>query len=109
MMFTAFAKTRVPLVIVFPGILALVVKADIDYQDMALPWIIKNILPAGISGLMFVAIIAALQSTIDSGINSTSLMITRDILHALLKDGSIENDLKRWWATALIAIQLAIY
>ena len=60
-------------------------------------------------GTLFVAIIAALQSTIDSGINSTSLMITRDILHALLKDGSIENDLKRWWATALIAIQLAIY
>ena len=94
MMFAAFAKTLVPLLIVFPGILALVMKADIDYPDMALPWIIKNVLPAGISGLMFVAIIAALQSTIDSGINSTSLMITRDIRHVLLKDESTENDLK---------------
>ena len=94
MMFAAFAKTLVPLLIVFPGILALVMKANIDYPDMALPWVIKNVLPAGVSGLMFVAIIAALQSTIDSGINSTSLMITRDIRHVLTKNNDTRDDLK---------------
>ena len=110
MMFAAFAKTMVPLLIVFPGILALVMKADIDYPDMALPWIIKNVLPAGISGLMFVAIIAALQSTIDSGINSTSLMITRDIRHVLLKDDSTENDLKigRYLTLLILVIAMSI-
>ena len=110
MMFAAFAKTLVPLLIVFPGILALVIKADIDYPDMALPWIIKNVLPAGISGLMFVAIIAALQSTIDSGINSTSLMITRDIRHVLLKDDSTENDLKigRYLTLLILAFAMSI-
>ena len=110
MMFAAFAKTLVPLLIVFPGILALVMKADIDYPDMALPWIIKNVLPAGISGLMFVAIIAALQSTIDSGINSTSLMITRDIRHVLLKNDSTENDLKigRYLTLLILIIAMSI-
>ena len=110
MMFAAFAKTLVPLLIVFPGILALVMKADIDYPDMALPWIIKNVLPAGISGLMFVAIIAALQSTIDSGINSTSLMITRDIRHVLLNDDSTENDLKigRYLTLLILLIAMSI-
>ena len=110
MMFAAFAKTLVPLLIVFPGILALVMKADIDYPDMALPWIIKNVLPAGISGLMFVAIIAALQSTIDSGINSTSLMITRDIRHVLLKNDSTENDLKigRYLTLLILVIAMSI-
>ena len=110
MMFAAFAKTLVPLLIVFPGIIALVMKADIDYPDMALPWIIKNVLPAGISGLMFVAIIAALQSTIDSGINSTSLMITRDIRHVLLKDDSTENDLKigRYLTLLILVIAMSI-
>ncbi len=110
MMFAAFAKTLVPLLIVFPGILALVMKADIDYPDMALPWIIKNVLPAGISGLMFVAIIAALQSTIDSGINSTSLMITRDIRHVLLNDDSTENDLKigRYLTLLILVIAMSI-
>ena len=108
MMFAAFAKTLVPLLIVFPGILALVMKADIDYPDMALPWIIKNVLPAGISGLMFVAIIAALQSTIDSGINSTSLMITRDIRHVLLNDDSTENDLKIGRYLTLLILVLSL-
>ena len=110
MMFAAFAKTLVPLLIVFPGILALVMKADIDYPDMALPWIIKNVLPAGISGLMFVAIIAALQSTIDSGINSTSLMITRDIRHVLLNDDGTENDLKigRYLTLLILVIAMSI-
>ncbi len=110
MMFAAFAKTLVPLLIVFPGILALVMKADIDYPDMALPWIIKNVLPAGISGLMFVAIIAALQSTIDSGINSTSLMITRDIRHVLLKNDNTENDLKigRYLTLLILLIAMSI-
>ena len=93
MMFAALAKTFIPLLVVFPGILALVMKADIEYPDMALPWVIKNVLPPGISGLMFVAIIAALQSSIDSGVNSTSLMITRDIRHVLIKNHNPEKDL----------------
>ena len=63
MMFAAFAKTFVPLLI-FPGLLALVLNAPIDDSDKALPWIIKNVLPPGLSGLMFVAVIAALQSSL---------------------------------------------
>lgn len=94
MMFAAVAKTFVPVLIVFPGLLALVMMAQIEYPDMALPWVIKNVLPVGISGLMFVAIIAALQSSIDSSINSTALIITRDIRHVLMKNHNPDSDLK---------------
>ncbi len=93
MMFAAFAKTLVPLLIVFPGLLALVMKAQIEYPDMALPWVIKNVLPPGLSGLMFVALIAALQSTVDSTLNSTSLMITRDIRGVLMRNADRSRDL----------------
>ncbi len=94
MMFAAFAKTLVPLLIVFPGLLALVMHADIEYPDMALPWVVKNVLPPGLSGLMFVAIIAALQSSIDSLINSTALMITRDVRGVIRGREDPEGDLK---------------
>jgi SSS family solute:Na+ symporter len=94
MMFAAFAKTCVPLLIVFPGLLALVMHAQIEYPDMALPWVVKNVLPPGLSGLMFVAIIAALQSSIDSSINATSLMITRDIRGVLMPNANPESDLR---------------
>lgn len=94
MIFAALAKTCVPLLIVFPGLLALVMMAEIEAPDMALPWVIKNVLPPGLSGLMFVAVIAALQSTLDSALNSTSLLITRDIRGVLAKKPNPDNDLK---------------
>lgn len=93
MIFAAFAKTTVPLLIVFPGLLALVMYADIEYPDMALPWVIKEMLPPGLSGLMFIAIIAALQSSLDSGLNSTSLLITRDIRGVLFPKRDPAKDL----------------
>jgi SSS family solute:Na+ symporter len=104
MMFAAFAKTLVPLLIVFPGLLALVLHADIEYPDMALPWVVKNVLPPGLSGLMFIAIIAALQSSIDSGINSTALMVTRDIRGVLVKNTDPESELRigRWMTLVIL-------
>ena len=42
---------------------------------------------------MFIAIIAALQSSIDSGINSTSLMVTRDIRHVVNKNADPDKAL----------------
>ena len=104
MMFAAFAKTFVPLLIVFPGLLALVMQANIEYPDMSLPWVVKNVLPPGLSGLMFIAIIAALQSSLDSNLNSTSLMITRDIRRVLFASADPENDLKvgRWITFVLL-------
>ena len=104
MMLAAFAKTFVPLLIVFPGLLALVMQANIEYPDMALPWVVKNVLPPGLSGLMFIAIIAALQSSVDSGINSTSLMITRDIRHVLWPDADRSRDLVigRWFTLIIL-------
>ncbi len=81
MIFAAMAKTFVPLLIILPGFLALVMLGKgLEHQDQALPWVIRNILPPGLSGIMFVAFIAALQSSIDSTMNSTSVMIVRDII-----------------------------
>lgn len=93
MMFAALGKTLVPLLIIFPGLLALVMAAELQYPDMALPWVVKHLLPPGLSGLMFVALIAALQSTIDSAINSTALMIVRDIKGVLRGPGDAARDL----------------
>ncbi|HAL42134.1 MAG TPA: hypothetical protein DCP57_06790 [Gammaproteobacteria bacterium] len=104
MMFAALAKLFIPLLIVFPGMLALAMQADLAYPDMALPWVIKNVLPVGVSGLMFVAIIAALQSSIDSGINATALMITRDIRHVLIKHHDPDADLQVGRALTLIIL-----
>ncbi len=108
MMFAAIAKTFVPLLIVFPGLLALVMYAEIEYPDQALAWVVKNVLPPGVSGLMFIAIIAALQSSIDSQVNSTSLMVTRDVRYVLLKNPDPSKDLKVGRMLTLILLLAAM-
>ena len=109
MMLAALAKTCVPLLIVFPGLLALVMHAEIEYPDQAMAWVIKEVLPPGISGLMFIAIIAALQSTIDSSINSTSLLITRDIRYVLFRQADRSKDLLigRYLTVGLLLLAMA--
>lgn len=87
MVAAAFAKTLVPLLIVLPGFFALLMcREKLGNADQALPWVVRNLLPPGVSGLMFVAFIAALQSSISSTMNSTSVMITRDMVQVLRKD-----------------------
>jgi len=110
MMLAALAKTFVPLLVVFPGLLALAMHAEIEYPDQAMAWVIKEVLPPGISGLMFIAIIAALQSTIDSSINSTSLLITRDIRHVLFKQSDRNKDLVigRYLTIILLLLAMAL-
>jgi solute:Na+ symporter, SSS family len=66
------------------------------------------VLPPGISGLMFIAIIAALQSTIDSSVNSTSLMLTRDVRHVLMKNANPDNDLRVGRVLTLVLLLLSM-
>lgn len=81
MLFAAFPKTMIPFLIVLPGFFALMFAspAEIANPDQALPWVIKNLLPPGLAGLVFVAFIAALHSSVDSTLNSASTLWTRDI------------------------------
>ena len=108
MMLAAFGKTCIPLLVVFPGLLALVMAADISDADMAMPWVIRELLPPGLSGLMFIALIAALQSSIDSGVNATALMVTRDIAGVLSKQSNPARELKIGRITALCILLLGM-
>jgi SSS family solute:Na+ symporter len=58
---------------------------EISNPDQALPWVIRNMLPPGLAGLVFVAFIAALHSSVDSTLNSASTMWTKDIYQRYFK------------------------
>lgn len=87
MLFAAFPKMMIPFLIILPGFFALVFAspAELANPDQALPWVIKNLLPPGLSGLVFVAFIAALHSSVDSTLNSASTIWTRDIYQRYIK------------------------
>lgn len=94
-LFAAFLKLIIPLIVVIPGIAAYVIVndpqllaslGDIGQQnlpssseaDKAYPWLLQ-LLPVGLKGLAFAALSAAIVSSLASMLNSTSTIFTMDI------------------------------
>src|SRR5690606_16492643 len=67
-------------------------------------------LPVGISGILFITIIAALQSTVDSTLNAVSTMFSRDIVQHFYAEPLPERTmlrLGRWTTAAGVVIGLS--
>ncbi len=79
--FAGFIKLLPVFIMIVPGILAYVLfKDQIEVADQALPELILRVLPTGLKGLMSAALLAALMSTIASGLNSAGTMVSMDIV-----------------------------
>ncbi len=74
----AFLKLLMPLVIVVPGIAAVVLAPDLTRPDQAYPTMLQ-LLPHGILGLVFAALIAAIVASTASKINSIATIFTLDL------------------------------
>jgi SSS family solute:Na+ symporter len=89
MIFAAFLKMLIPILVLFPGLVAIVLHPDLKNGDEALPTLIRTLLPPGLGGLMFAAFLAGLMSSIDSVLNSTATMFTKDFYEKFIrKDAS---------------------
>jgi len=87
-LFAGFMKLFVIFIMVFPGIFALSLYPDLPSQpgytpDLVFPVLLFDLLPVGIRGLMLVALIAAIMSSIDSTLNSASTLVTMDFAKKL--------------------------
>jgi solute:Na+ symporter, SSS family len=61
--FAGYLKLLIPLLVVIPGITVFALGVKLGKSDEAYPWLIRNIIPAGITGLTFAAIAAAAVSS----------------------------------------------
>ena len=91
MIFAGFLKMFIPVLVLFPGLVAIVLIPDLDDGDHALPTMIKEILPPGLIGLMFAAFFAGLMSSIDSMLNSTATLFTKDIYQKYINKNADDN------------------
>ncbi len=85
MVFAAYLKLLIPILVVLPGIAAFVLNADIAKPDEAYPWLLHKFVPEGIRGIIFAALIAAIVSSLSAIINSASTIFSMDIYKAHLK------------------------
>lgn len=91
--FAAFLKVFMPLIVVLPGIAAFVLNADIEKADQAFPWVLNNYVAVGFKGLTIAGLVAAIGSSISSIVNSASTIFTLDIYHKHIKTDASEMHL----------------
>lgn len=107
-MFAAFLKMIMPLIIVLPGVAAAILAPDLASPDRAYPTVM-NLLPAGILGLVFAALIAAIVSSLASMMNSIATIFTMDLYRNFKPGEESEGELVRVGRLAsLTAIVIAM-
>ncbi|UOQ54922.1 sodium:solute symporter family transporter [Hymenobacter cellulosivorans] len=115
LLFAAFLKLLMPIIVVLPGIAAYVLfKQDIFGPEMmqdgevnpdrAYP-VLLNILPVGLKGLSFAALTAAVVASLAGKANSIATIFTLDIYKKVLNEGASE---KKLVAVGKIAVVVAM-
>ena len=88
--FAAFLKLLMPLIVVLPGIAAVLLVPDLERPDQAYPSLM-NLMPAGLKGLVFAALVAAVVSSLGSMTNSIATIFTMDLYAYYRRDKSQEH------------------
>ncbi|NII82270.1 MULTISPECIES: sodium/sugar symporter [unclassified Pedobacter] len=115
-LFAAFLKLLMPIIVVLPGIAAYVLYKDGAFQsemiqggsvnpDRAYP-VLLNLLPAGLKGLSFAALTAAVVASLAGKANSIATIFTLDIYKKVL---NVEASEKNLVMTGKISIVVAMF
>ena len=116
-LFAGMLKLLMPFIVLIPGICAFYITqyGDTNLQDAikvsdeAYPWFIKNFMPTGIKGLAFVALAAAVISSLASMLNSTSTIFTIDIYRKYINPEASDKKLVVIGRTsAILALIIAL-
>jgi SSS family solute:Na+ symporter len=109
MIFASALKMFIPILVLFPGLIAVALIPGLEDGDKALPLMIKEVLPPGLIGLMFAAFFAALMSSVDSLLNSTATLFTKDIYQPYInKNASDKNLLIVGRLTTLVLLVIGV-
>ncbi len=79
-LFSAVLQLLVPLATCFPGMIYRVINPHLDNPDVAYPAVVASVVPQGWRGLVVAAIISGIMSTVSGLVNSTSTMVTLDLV-----------------------------
>lgn len=119
-LFAAFLKLLVPLIVVIPGIAMFVLHENGLFQnEMSIDGVIKpdqayptlmNLLPSGLKGVAFAALTAAVVASLAGKANSISTIFSLDIYKKMIKPNASEKQLVntgRW--AVVISITVAAF
>jgi solute:Na+ symporter, SSS family len=127
--FAAFLKMILPLIVVVPGIIAFVLNSDASGQltkesldpgfitstgtianDNAWPWLIHKFIPSGVKGLVLAALAAAIVSSLASMLNSTATIFTMDIYRPYInRNANDKQTVNVGRLTGFVALVIAMF
>lgn len=113
-LFAGFMKIFMPLIVVIPGLIYFAMEpglTDAQQVDQTYAVLVARLLHTGMRGLLLAALFGAIQSTIDSVLNSTSTIITLDIHHKFINPAASEETLVKmgkWISAAVLVLAMAI-
>ena len=105
--FAAFLKLLMPVIVVLPGIAMYVLSPTLETPDQAYPSAM-TLLPVGIKGLVFAALLAAIVSSLASMINSISTIFTIDVYPSMVKEENRGNQVVVGRVVAVSALVVAM-
>jgi SSS family solute:Na+ symporter len=111
--FAGYMKVFLPFIVVVPGLILFAANPDV----MKLPWdqiqveadkgyvhMLQTLVPAGLRGLFLAALFGAIQSTVNSVLNSTATVFTLDIYKRQLHKDATEKRLVRVGMVSTVVI-----
>lgn len=104
--FAGYLKIIPPFIFMLPGIVCYVLHPDLANPDEAFMTMVTNYLPVGMTGLIVAVLIAALVSTVDSGLNSFSTVFTLDIYVKKYRPDATQEEIK--WVGRLTMVAVAV-
>lgn len=87
-----FLKILPPFIFILPGIIFFALQPGLENTDGAFLAMVSDYMPVGFRGLMIAVLMAALISTLDSGLNSFSTIFTLDFYQPVFKKGQEPSD-----------------
>ncbi len=105
--FAAYLKLLMPLIVVVPGIAAVILAPELARPDQAYPTMMQ-LMPIGVKGLVFAALVAAIVSSLSSMTNSVATIFTMDIYSSMRKDKSQSHYVGVGRITSLVALVVAM-
>jgi SSS family solute:Na+ symporter len=91
-----FSKAILPFIVVVPGIIAFYLFQDrISDGDQSWPFMVKQFLPSGFTGLVLAGLASAIMSTLSAITNSSSTIFTLDLYRELLRPQASDRELHR--------------
>jgi SSS family solute:Na+ symporter len=115
LLFGAYLKILIPLIVVIPGIAAFYLDSQtathlVSKPDEAYPFLLAEHMPIGVRGLAFAALAAAIVSSLASMINSTSTIFTVDIYKPYFNPNATDKQQVRVGRTvAFAALFIAVF